>query len=159
VSQEEIVERVGDQSAPETEGEFVLLGIPDVNGSIRGKALRPAAFRSACDEGTVITDLLLALDPEDVPITDFERFGIRAGAGDLVLRPEPETLGELIWRPGWSLCLATPFWPDGTICELASRQVLRTFLRSASRRSPHLSSRSGCSTPMAVRSQPALATA
>jgi glutamine synthetase len=128
VSQEEIVERVRDQSAPETEGEFVLLGIPDVNGSIRGKALRPAAFRSACDEGTVITDLLLALDPEDVPITDFERFGIRAGAGDLVLRPEPETLGELIWRPGWSLCLATPFWPDGTICELASRQVLRRSL-------------------------------
>ena len=128
MSQEEIVERVRDQPAGETEGEFVLLGIPDVNGSIRGKALRPSAFRSACDDGTVITDLLLALDPEDVPITDFERFGIRAGAADLVLRPEPETLGELIWRPGWSLCLATPFWPDGSVCDLASREVLRRSL-------------------------------
>jgi len=29
------------------EGEFVLLGIPDVNGSIRGKALRPTAFEAA----------------------------------------------------------------------------------------------------------------
>ena len=128
MSDEKVVERVRDQPAQEAEGEFVLLGIPDVNGSIRGKALRPSAFRSACDEGTVITDLLLALDPVDLPITDFERFGTRAGAADLILRPEPETLGQLTWRPGWSLCLATPFWPDGSSCELASRQVLRRSL-------------------------------
>jgi hypothetical protein len=37
------------------DGEFVLLGIPDVNGSIRGKALRPAAFDSAVRHGTVMT--------------------------------------------------------------------------------------------------------
>ena len=29
------------------DGEFVLLGIPDMNGSIRGKALRPDAFDAA----------------------------------------------------------------------------------------------------------------
>jgi glutamine synthetase len=129
MAEKKVVERtVRDQAARETEDQFVLLGFPDINGSIRGKAVRPSAFRSACDEGTVITDLLLALDPEDVPIADFERIGTRSGAADLILRPEPETLGELTWRPGWSLCLATPFWPDGSICELASRQVLRHSL-------------------------------
>ncbi|HXW78826.1 MAG TPA: glutamine synthetase family protein [Acidimicrobiales bacterium] len=117
-----------DRPVPEAEGEFVLLGFPDINGSIRGKALRPSAFRSACEEGTVITDLLLALDPEDVPIADFERIGTRSGAADLILRPEPGTLGDLTWCPGWSLCLATPFWPDGSTCELASREVLRRSL-------------------------------
>lgn len=112
------------------EGEFVLLGIPDVNGSIRGKALRPAAFEAALQDGTVVTDLLLGLDPTDVPITDYERFGIRSGAGDIRVHPEPETLRALSWRLGWRVCLATPFWPDGRVVEFASREVLRRTLAS-----------------------------
>jgi len=109
-------------------GEFVLLGFPDVNGSIRGKALRPAAFDAAVREGTVVTDLLLALDPTDTPITDYEQFGIRSGAGDILVRAEPETLRDLSWRLGWRICLATPYWMDGGRCELASREVLRAVL-------------------------------
>jgi glutamine synthetase len=113
---------------PAGDAEFVLLGIPDVNGSIRGKAFRPAAFESALLHGTVMTDLLLGLDPVDAPITDYERFGIRAGAADLLVRPDPETLHDLRWRPGWRICLATPSWPDGSPCEFASREVLRSVL-------------------------------
>jgi glutamine synthetase len=114
------------------DGEWVLLGIPDVNGSIRGKALRPDAFAAAVRDGTVVTDLLLALDPTDTPITDYETFGIRSGAGDVVVHPEPDTLRELSWRLGWRVCLATPSWPDGRPCELASREVLRGALASLS---------------------------
>jgi len=110
------------------DAEYVLLGIPDVHGSIRGKALRPDAFAAALREGTVMTDLLLALDPTDTPITDYESFGIRSGAGDLVIHPEPDTLRELSWRLGWRVCLATPSWPDGSPCEVASREVLRRAL-------------------------------
>jgi glutamine synthetase len=110
------------------DAEFVLLGIPDVNGSIRGKALRPAAFDSAVRHGTVMTDLILGLDPVDTPIADFERFGIRTGAADLVVQPDPETLHELTWRPGWRVCLATPSWPDGTPCDFAPREVFRHVL-------------------------------
>jgi glutamine synthetase len=110
------------------DGEFVLLGIPDVNGSIRGKALRPAAFESAVRHGTVMTDLILGLDPVDTPITDFERFGIRTGAADLVVHPDPETLHQMTWRPGWRVCLATPSWPDGTPCDFAPREVFRHVL-------------------------------
>jgi glutamine synthetase len=114
-------------------GEFILLGIPDVNGSIRGKALRPAAFESALRHGTVMTDLLLALDPTDTPISEYTKFGIRSGAGDLLVRPEPSTLHELTWRPGWKVCLATPSWPDGSPCEIASREVLRRTLAGLSK--------------------------
>jgi len=110
------------------DAEFVLLGIPDVNGSIRGKALRPAAFESAVRHGTVMTDLILGLDPVDTPIADFERFGIRTGAADLVVHPDPDTVHELTWRPGWRVCLATPSWPDGTPCDFAPREVFRHVL-------------------------------
>jgi glutamine synthetase len=110
------------------DAEYVLLGIPDVHGSIRGKALRPDAFATALREGTVMTDLILALDPTDTPITDYDTFGIRSGAGDIVIHPEPETLRELSWKLGWRVCLATPSWPDGSPCELASREVLRRTL-------------------------------
>jgi glutamine synthetase len=129
------------KAAPRTEsdagqvaegGEFILLGMPDVNGSIRGKALRPAAFESALRHGTVMTDLLLALDPTDTPISDYTKFGIRSGAGDLIVRPDPSTLHDLTWRPGWKVCLATPSWPDGRECELASREVLRRVVAGLS---------------------------
>jgi glutamine synthetase len=107
---------------------FVLLGIPDMNGSLRGKALRPAAFDAAVERGTVMTDLILGLDPTDTPITDYATFGIRTGAADLVVRPDAETLRELPWRPGWRVCLATPSWPDGSACGFAVREVYRSIL-------------------------------
>jgi len=111
---------------------YVLLGFPDLQGSIRGKALRPAAFEAALADGTTMTDLLLALDPADHPIDAYEDFGIRAGAADLLLRAEPDTLRELSWRPGWQLCLATPSWGDGSPCRVASREVLRAGLERMS---------------------------
>jgi len=108
--------------------EFVLLAIPDVHGSLRGKALRPAAFEAAVQHGTVMTDLILGLDPVDTPITDYERFGIRTGAADLLITPDVETIRDLSWRFGWRICLATPSWPDGRPCDFATREVYRSVL-------------------------------
>ena len=119
--------------SPEAEGAgFVLLGIPDLQGSLRGKALRPEAFDAALRHGAPMTDLLLALDPVDVPIGEYERFGIRSGAADLLVHPDFETLREITWRPGWRLCLGVPSWPDGSRCVLASREVLRGALAQMS---------------------------
>src|SRR5437867_1235222 len=119
--------------SPEAEGAgFVLLGIPDLQGSLRGKALRPEAFDAALRHGAPMTDLLLALDPVDVPIGEYERFGIRSGAADLLVHPDFETLREITWRPGWRLCLGVPSWPDGSRCALASREVLRGALAQMS---------------------------
>src|SRR5687767_11311329 len=112
--------------------EFVLLAIPDMNGSLRGKALRPVAFDAAVQHGTVMTDLIIGLDPVDTPITDYERFGIRTGAADLLVTPEVETMRDLAWRPGWRICLATPSWPDGTPCDFASREVFARVVEDVS---------------------------
>jgi glutamine synthetase len=75
-----------------------------------------------------MTDLILGLDPVDTPITDFARFGIRTGAADLLVHPDPDTVRDLSWRPGWRVCLATPSWPDGTPCDFAPREVFRHVL-------------------------------
>jgi glutamine synthetase len=108
---------------------FVFLGLPDVNGALRGKALTEREFAAVVRRGqATMTDLLLALDPVDEPITDYETLGIRSGAGDLTIVPELDTLSPMSWRPGWQLCLATPLWADGTLCDLGSRNVLRRAL-------------------------------
>jgi glutamine synthetase len=119
-------------SSAESSEEFVLLAIPDMNGSLRGKALRPAAFDAAVRHGTVMTDLIIGLDPVDTPITDYERFGIRTGAADLLVTPEVDTMRDLAWRPGWRICLATPSWPDGTPCDFATREVFARVVEDVS---------------------------
>lgn len=115
-------------AADPSAGTYTMLCVPDVQGSLRGKALRPAAFEAAAESGVAQTDLLLALDPVDTPITDLAGFGVRSGSGDLIVRPVPETLHDLAWRPGWRICLGTPFWRDGSDCALAPREVLRAAL-------------------------------
>jgi glutamine synthetase len=104
---------------------FVLLAVPDMNGSLRGKALRPDAFEAALRHGAAMTDLILGLDPTDTPIADYRDLGVSRGAPDLIVRPEPETLRPLRWRPGWQICLGTPVWPDGSPCLVAAREVYR----------------------------------
>ena len=121
-----------DPRASRSGEEFILLAIPDVNGALRGKALRPAAFETAVRHGTVMTDLILGLDPVDTPITDYERFGIRTGAADLLVTPDVDTVRDLTWRPGWRICLATPSWPDGSPCDFAPREVFRTVVEDVS---------------------------
>jgi glutamine synthetase len=107
---------------------YILLGVPDMNGQLRGKALREEAFEAAVEEGAATTDLLLGLDPVDTPITAYEDFGIRTGAADLLVWPDRPTLREMTWRPGWSVCLGTPHWRSGEPCELAPRVVLQQAL-------------------------------
>ena len=55
----------------------VLLALPDVNGSLRGKALSADAFNTAARDGTVMTDLIVGLDPVDTPIADFATYADR----------------------------------------------------------------------------------
>ena len=62
---------------PPGETDWILVGIPDLNGSVRGKALRPAAFETVLDEGLVMTDLLLALDPIVETTADHNSYGFR----------------------------------------------------------------------------------
>jgi glutamine synthetase len=108
-----------------------MLGIVDVNGCLRGKTYSQAAFEAIRAKGGVpLTDLMLAVDPADQPITTFTRFGIRAGSGDVLIRPLESTRRALPWNEAVALCLADVFWRDGTPCELSSRRVLEHALEA-----------------------------
>lgn len=115
-------------AAREPRSGFVLVGFPDVNGRLRGKALSERAFERGVDRGLAMTDLMLGVDYADEPIEDFATLGMKMGAPDLVLRPDLATLRPVRWREGWQACLADAHWPDDRPCELASRQALRHAL-------------------------------
>lgn len=111
---------------------FVLLGMADIHGSLRGKALGRAEFQHAVERGWApLGDLFLALDPLDVPIP-YPGVALASGAPDLHLRPELDTLHALFVRPGWGICIGMVLWRDDTPCELYARSVLlRTLERAA----------------------------
>lgn len=103
--------------------DWVVLATPDLGGVLRGKALSAAQFAVAARSGASITDLILAVDGVDAPITTSVGVGPGSGSRDLVLWPDPATLVPLPWRPHWAWCLGSPAWPDGRPCDLAPRVV------------------------------------
>lgn len=114
------------------DAQSVLLAFPDLNGNLRGKLLSTALLApdEAWTEGLATTDLLLAVDPVDEPITTFADTGLNGGAKDLLLRPDPDTVRRLPWFPDACLVLGDLWDRDGTPCASSPRQVLRTALDS-----------------------------
>lgn len=111
---------------------FVLLGVPDIRGTLRGKVLTAREFDAVLERGYApLSSLFLALDPADQPITSLRGFDFVSGASDLWICPEPHTLAPLVWRPGWGICIGSVAWPDGTPCELSTRVVLDRVLHDA----------------------------
>ena len=84
-----------------SESQYVLLGMPDMNGSLRGKALSTDAFDSAVKEGTVMTDLLLSLDPVDTPIATYEGDTFNTTARSQALPLTVLSLADVIYRDGF----------------------------------------------------------
>ncbi|KAA9165528.1 glutamine synthetase [Amycolatopsis acidicola] len=108
----------------------LLLLFPDLQGNLRGKMLDPALVGTARAraEGLPTTDLLLAVDPRDEPITTLSAMGLKGGAKDLLLRPDFATLRTVPWFPGCRLLLGDLHEADGLPCEVSPRQVLRRAL-------------------------------
>jgi glutamine synthetase len=121
--------------SPEDAGgatDFVLLGIPDVNGALRGKALSRKEFDKVVSRGYMpLSSLVFALDPCDVQVAGLPEFGLSSGAPDVLVRPELETFAGLSWRPGWGICIGTPLWQDGSPCGVSPRVVLQQVLAAA----------------------------
>ncbi len=108
----------------------VMLLFPDLNGNLRGKLVEPrlATSDQARTEGVPTTDLLLAVDPSDEPITTLTNRGINSGSMDLLLRPDLTTLRSLPWFPAAYLLLGDLHEADGAPCAISPRLVLRRAL-------------------------------
>lgn len=108
----------------------LMLLFPDIHGNLRGKMVDPkiASSERARTEGLPTTDLLLAVDPRDEPITTLATMGLKSGAQDLLLRPDAHTLRPMPWFPESHLLLGDLHETDGRPCEVSPRQVLRRSL-------------------------------
>lgn len=125
-------ETPGSRAVAPVDARSVVLLFPDVNGNLRGKMLDPSVLHSeqARGAGLPTTDLLLAVDPVDEPITTLRGRGINAGSKDLLLRPDPSTLRPLPWFDRSYVLLGDLHEQDGTPCAISPRQVLRRTLRA-----------------------------
>jgi glutamine synthetase len=71
-----------------------------------------------------VTNLLLAVDPVDEPITTFAELGINGGAEDLRMVPIDGAMWRLPWNSQASLAFGELELDEGVPCELAPRSVL-----------------------------------
>src|SRR4051812_38877843 len=112
--------------------DFVSVVVPDTYGVLRGKTLTAGEFARVCGVGTLaLPELIHILDPDDVPTIDYPRSRMDGSFGDIVATPHVDRVLPLVWQPGWSICLATPTWTDGTPCGLGSRVVAERVLARA----------------------------
>ncbi len=107
-------------------GSNIVLLLTDLNGNLRGKLMdrRMLASTRAREQGLPTTDLLLAVDSTDVPITTIEDVGLMSGARDLYLRPDLTTTRPMPWFTGAELVLGDLCEVDGQPCVISPRQVL-----------------------------------
>ncbi|MBT2227859.1 glutamine synthetase family protein [Nonomuraea sp. NEAU-A123] len=114
--------------------ELIRFSFADQHGVLRGKTLTRDAVPAALRSGVTAPSSLLLKDTSGKTV--FPVFaadtgvGVRgfAGAGDVVLVPDPTTFRVLPWaeRTGWILCDVR--FPSGAAVPFCTRGVLRTQL-------------------------------
>lgn len=114
--------------------EMIRFGFVDQHGVIRGKTLTRGAVATAMRSGVTAPSSLLLKDSSGM--SAFRVFGEDtgvgvagfAGAGDIVLVPDPSSFRVLPWaeRTGWVLC--DLYFPDGRPVPFCSRTILRNQL-------------------------------
>ncbi|WFE29981.1 glutamine synthetase family protein [Solwaraspora sp. WMMD791] len=111
--------------------ELIRFSFADQHGVLRGKTLTRAAAGAALRSGVTVPSSLLLKDPSGASVFPVfaadPQVGVPgfAGAGDLVLVPDPTTFRVLPWaeRTGWVLCDLR--LPDGSPVPLCTRSLLR----------------------------------
>jgi glutamine synthetase len=104
----------------------------DLHGLLRAKTLLPEALPAALRDGVGLVGTLLLKDTSDrtaYPV--FQPGGAPegfAGAGNLLLRPDPASFRLLPWAPGTGWMLAQPAFADGRPVPQDPRRVLQQAL-------------------------------
>ena len=85
----------------------VRLVFPDLHGVARGKDIPIAAFGDLAEHGVPFCSAVLATDLRHTPVVDDDE-----AFGDLVARPDLDTLRIVPWQPEVALCVADLWRPD-----------------------------------------------
>ena len=114
--------------------ELVRIVWCDLHGVTRGKTLTAKAALRALDDGIGMVSTLMLKDTSDrTAFKVFEPGGAAdlpgfEFAGNLVLRPDPQTFRQLPWAPATGWMQGQPWFQNGQAVELDTRRVLQTAL-------------------------------
>ena len=114
--------------------ELLRVAFCDQHGTLRGKTLVRDAIPAGLKGGCRVPSSLLLKDSSGksvYPVFSADAgIGIEgmAGAGDVVLVPDPKTFRILPWAPGTGWVLCDLHFPDGRPVPLSTRQVYRGVL-------------------------------
>lgn len=104
----------------------VVVAITDHLGRLQGKRCGARSFlEDVAEQGAEGCNYLLAVDVEN---TTIEGYGISSwanGYGDLVMKPDFDTLHVVPWLPGTAMVQCDVQWLDGSPVRPSPRQVLR----------------------------------
>jgi glutamine synthetase len=107
----------------------VLLAMTDMQGRLQGKRLTATHFlEEVVEHGAESCNYLLAVDVDMRTVDGYAMSSWEGGYGDMVLKPDLDTLRPVPWQEGTVVCLADVAWPDGSDVVASPRQVLRRQL-------------------------------
>jgi glutamine synthetase len=108
------------------EVDTVLLAMTDMQGRLQGKRLTATHFLDeVAEHGAESCNYLLAVDVDMRTVDGYAMSSWEGGYGDMVLKPDLDTLRPVPWQEGTVVCLADVAWPDGTDVLASPRQILR----------------------------------
>lgn len=111
--------------------ETVRVLFADQHGILRGKTVVADAFPSVFKTGICVPNTLLLKDTSHrtvFPIWTEYTAGLPAGAGDILLLPDPKTFRILPWAKTSAWIFCTPIGRNGSAIPYAARSVLQAAI-------------------------------
>ena len=109
----------------------VLAVFPDQQGRLAGKRYTARTFLSQAREGWEGCDYLLGCDVENEPLPGYSSFSWERGYGDLMVRPDLDTLVLIPWLDRTAMVLGDVEGKDHQPLPVAPRQILQAQVRRA----------------------------
>lgn len=108
----------------------VAVSITDMQGRLQGKRIHAQYFvDEVLAHATEGCNYLLAVDVDMNTVEGYAMSSWDSGYGDMVMRPDLDTLHRVPWHPGTVGVLCDVLWEDGSDVVASPRQVLRQQLR------------------------------
>ena len=108
----------------------VAVSITDMQGRLQGKRIHAQYFvDEVLAHATEGCNYLLAVDVDMNTVGGYAMSSWDSGYGDMVMRPDLNTLHRVPWHPGTVGVLCDVLWEDGSDVVASPRQVLRQQLR------------------------------
>jgi len=112
--------------------ETVIFAFPDLYGRLVGKRLAgPFFLNEVADHGVHMCDYLLTVDMEMDPVPGYQFSSWEKGYGDLLCRPDWNSLRVASWLDKTAIMLCDAYDDDGKAISVSPRQILRRQMTRA----------------------------